>query len=393
DRPLSAHGLAEAEAAGRWLAGKGLLPDRVLCSPARRNRETLEAVLGITGYAEQRLEESIYEATPGTLIGLLEDHREVDRLMVVGHNPGLERLVALLDQGRSDDYRGMPPAAVAVLSLPAGESLAPGVARLTAFWWPWTDDPAQVVVAGAGPVFRAGMRGGHGPARPPAPHFTTAGGGRVRAGSGQQPPAVRGADPGRPAPARRVSALRGPGRPVARRPPPGTLARFHRLGRDSRQAALHRLDARRQFLRHIAASLDGIRVRTLAGRRPGPRRPVAWPPGPARRDPRRDARRRAGGLCPSGTGLPDRGPRRHRAQPLRHGRLAGGAVRARALLHAGVAARGGCAVRRWMRLLLAAALAVSASACSTLGPQQRDQAAALAVAARDASLDCERADR
>ncbi|ADV25944.1 phospholipase D/Transphosphatidylase [Pseudoxanthomonas suwonensis 11-1] len=46
-----------------------------------------------------------------------------------------------------------------------------------------------------------------------------------------------------------------------------------------------------------------------------------------------------------------------------------------------------------MRLLLAAALAVSASACSTLGPQQRDQAAALAVAARDASLDCERADR
>ncbi|ADV25942.1 putative phosphohistidine phosphatase, SixA [Pseudoxanthomonas suwonensis 11-1] len=136
DRPLSAHGLAEAEAAGRWLAGKGLLPDRVLCSPARRNRETLEAVLGITGYAEQRLEESIYEATPGTLIGLLEDHREVDRLMVVGHNPGLERLVALLDQGRSDDYRGMPPAAVAVLSLPAGESLEPGVARLTAFWWP-----------------------------------------------------------------------------------------------------------------------------------------------------------------------------------------------------------------------------------------------------------------
>src|SRR5690606_7105650 len=237
------------------------------------------------------------------------------------------------------------------------------------------------------------MRGGHGPARPAAPAFATAGGGRVRVGSGQQPPAVRGADPGRPAPARRVPALRGPGRPVARRPPPGTLARFHRLGRDSRQAALHRLDARRQFLRHIAASLDGIRVRTLSGRRPGPRRPVAWPPDPARRDPRRDARRRAGGLCPSGTGLPDRGPRRHRAQPLRHGRLAGGAVRARALLHAGVAARGGCAVRRWMRLLLAAALAVSASACSTLGPQQRDQAAALAVAARDASLDCERADR
>ena len=44
DRPLSAEGLAEADAAGRWLAAQGLVPDRVLCSPARRSRETLEAV-------------------------------------------------------------------------------------------------------------------------------------------------------------------------------------------------------------------------------------------------------------------------------------------------------------------------------------------------------------
>ena len=43
DRPLSSQGLAEAEAAGRWLADQGLVPDRVLCSPARRTRETLEA--------------------------------------------------------------------------------------------------------------------------------------------------------------------------------------------------------------------------------------------------------------------------------------------------------------------------------------------------------------
>jgi Phosphohistidine phosphatase SixA len=136
DRPLSPHGLAEAEAAGRWLAGNGLLPDRVLCSPARRTRETLEAVLAITGYAEQRLEEAIYEATPGTLIGLLEEQRDVERLMLVGHNPGLERLVALLGSGRSDDYRGMPPAAVAVLTLPQGGAMEPGIGRLDAFWWP-----------------------------------------------------------------------------------------------------------------------------------------------------------------------------------------------------------------------------------------------------------------
>lgn len=139
DRPLSPVGLAEAEAAGRWLAGQGLQPDRVLCSPARRTRETLEAVLGIIGYAEQRLDESIYEATPGTLIGLLQGQEDVERLLLVGHNPGLERLVALLDSGQTSDYRGMPPAAVAVLALPelpAQDPIEPGLGRLTAFWWP-----------------------------------------------------------------------------------------------------------------------------------------------------------------------------------------------------------------------------------------------------------------
>ncbi len=136
DRPLSPHGLAEAEAAGRWLQEQRLVPDRVLCSPARRARETLEAVLSLTGYVEQRLEERVYEATPGTLAALVDDHREVERLLVVGHNPGLERLVALMHSGQSGDYRGMPTASVAVLSLPMEAAIEPGIARLAAFWWP-----------------------------------------------------------------------------------------------------------------------------------------------------------------------------------------------------------------------------------------------------------------
>ena len=50
DRPLSAEGLAEAESAGRWIKDNGWVPDCVLCSPSRRTRETLEAVLGEVGY-------------------------------------------------------------------------------------------------------------------------------------------------------------------------------------------------------------------------------------------------------------------------------------------------------------------------------------------------------
>lgn len=136
DRPLSPQGLAEAEAAGRWLLENGPVPDRVLCSPARRTRETLEAVLAITGYAEQRLEPDIYEATAGTLFGVLQAHADAERLLLVGHNPGMERLVALLHSGQSGDYRGMPTASVAVLSLPAQAVIEPGAARLAAFWWP-----------------------------------------------------------------------------------------------------------------------------------------------------------------------------------------------------------------------------------------------------------------
>lgn len=136
DRPLSPEGLAEAEAAGRWLAEHGLVPDRVLCSPARRTRETLEAVLGVVGFVEQRLEAGIYEATPGALAALADAHREVERLLLVGHNPGLERLLALLHSGQSGDYRGMPPGSVAVLELPAEAEVEPGIARLSSFWWP-----------------------------------------------------------------------------------------------------------------------------------------------------------------------------------------------------------------------------------------------------------------
>ena len=50
ERPLTARGHADAAAAGAWLARHGLLPDVVICSPARRTRQTWHGVaLGMTG--------------------------------------------------------------------------------------------------------------------------------------------------------------------------------------------------------------------------------------------------------------------------------------------------------------------------------------------------------
>lgn len=134
-RTLSALGQQEAAAAGDWLRQQGIQPDRVLCSTAARTRQTLQG-LGNIGSPELHEDASIYEASPGTLIALADAHRDASCLLMVGHNPGLEQLVALMHSGQTGDYRGMPPAAVAVLELPATAAIEPGVAALSAFWWP-----------------------------------------------------------------------------------------------------------------------------------------------------------------------------------------------------------------------------------------------------------------
>ncbi|MEO6798869.1 MAG: histidine phosphatase family protein [Rhodanobacter sp.] len=135
ERGLSARGEQEAQAAGLWLAAHGLQPTRVLCSPTRRTNETTRLALAAIDHAPvPQLAEEIFDATPGELLVLLDQHGDADTVMLVGHNPGIERLVALLVEGRSDEFRGMPPGGMAVLHLDG--ALEPGSARLDAFWSP-----------------------------------------------------------------------------------------------------------------------------------------------------------------------------------------------------------------------------------------------------------------
>jgi phosphohistidine phosphatase len=135
ERPLSARGEAEAAAAAQWLSAHGA-PERVICSPARRARDTAQRVLASAGTVDTREDARIYEATPGALLDVISDHRDCARLMLVGHNPGFESLAALLATGQSGDHRGMPPASIAVLALPRDVALEPGSARLITFWSP-----------------------------------------------------------------------------------------------------------------------------------------------------------------------------------------------------------------------------------------------------------------
>jgi phosphohistidine phosphatase len=133
-RPLTAHGEQEARAAGQWLASNGVSPDRILCSPAQRTRQTAALALGSINVGAPDYLEEIYEASPGDLMALLDQHADAEQVLLVGHNPGIERLVALLVEGRSDDFRGMPPGGLARLKLSG--PLEPGNAVLEAFWSP-----------------------------------------------------------------------------------------------------------------------------------------------------------------------------------------------------------------------------------------------------------------
>lgn len=135
-RVLTVRGEAEADSAGAWLKRHAAAPARVLCSPAARARETCERVLKVIGYADVREDARIYEATPATLIRVLDEHADAHPLMLVGHNPGLENLVALLTEGASDSGRGIPPAGVVWLGLPAEAPMDPGTAEVHHFWWP-----------------------------------------------------------------------------------------------------------------------------------------------------------------------------------------------------------------------------------------------------------------
>ena len=134
-RRLTPEGEVDAKAASAWLTSHlaGRVP-RIVSSPAQRALATAQIVqeaLGSSLVTDPR----IYEATPGGLLDVLNDHAGEGVSILVGHNPGLEQLVALLCEGRSGEFRGMTTAGVAWIDVPNGE-VEPGQGSLKAFWWP-----------------------------------------------------------------------------------------------------------------------------------------------------------------------------------------------------------------------------------------------------------------
>jgi phosphohistidine phosphatase len=142
DRPLAPRGRKAAKVIAEHLSRERLAPQLVLCSSARRTRETLERITpGLGQEAAVRIEPELYAASAQRL---LERLRAVDdgvgSVLLIGHNPGLEELAINLAASGSKlaaMKRKYPTGALATLEF-AGRwrDLQPGSAELRDFVTP-----------------------------------------------------------------------------------------------------------------------------------------------------------------------------------------------------------------------------------------------------------------
>lgn len=142
ERELADQGTADAAAIGRWLAEQGLIPDRVVVSPATRAGQTWALAAGPAGATvEPVVDERVYRNTVDDLLGVTRDTpADVRTLALVGHNPSIEDLAIGLDDGVGDEAarteltRNYPTSGVAVFAIGSDWSaLASGAGTVIGF--------------------------------------------------------------------------------------------------------------------------------------------------------------------------------------------------------------------------------------------------------------------
>jgi len=137
NRPLKKRGKRGAQMIAAWLSDQKLIPDYVVSSPATRANDTANRVVAALDGAIVPIEtdQRIYEASLEELLGALADcPPDAARVLIVGHNPGLEELLLYLvptPPVLPEDGKLMPTAALACLTMPDDwKSLPQGSGRL-----------------------------------------------------------------------------------------------------------------------------------------------------------------------------------------------------------------------------------------------------------------------
>lgn len=111
DRPLNERGRADAPVIGKHIASEDLGDPLLICSPSLRTRETAQLVLlNANLHVEPRFDDRIYEASVRDLLQVVSEIDDAKQTAIlIGHNPGLEELLALL----TGEARQMPTCALA----------------------------------------------------------------------------------------------------------------------------------------------------------------------------------------------------------------------------------------------------------------------------------------
>jgi phosphohistidine phosphatase SixA len=136
-RPLSPAGSQHTRLLSRWAFETLDSPDTILCSPARRTRETLAPFLSHWPRLLDSTEyiDSIYAASLNMLLTLVEDAFSYsERLLMIGHNPGvMNLLLGVLQQEQAAGINTMGTGTLAVIEFSAGfnrQSLAGNLLHL-----------------------------------------------------------------------------------------------------------------------------------------------------------------------------------------------------------------------------------------------------------------------
>lgn len=136
-RPLKERGELGAQRMGQWMQQQGLIPDHVVSSPAERAITTAEKACKAMGLDTRKIirDQRVYGAYEDELVAVLRECPEqARRVMIVGHNPGLEDLVVHLADTPPplpEDGKLVPTATLARLQINCGwERLGQGCAKV-----------------------------------------------------------------------------------------------------------------------------------------------------------------------------------------------------------------------------------------------------------------------
>ncbi len=142
DRPLDATGRADADAMGAVMAKGRVLPQRVICSSARRARETWDAVVRHLPVADVIVTDQLYITDATGYLNFIRDNAQVESLLIVGHNPMIEDVCFALAPNGKDDATGarssgFPACGLAVIDFRGNlADVAPSTGFLEAFYTP-----------------------------------------------------------------------------------------------------------------------------------------------------------------------------------------------------------------------------------------------------------------